>query len=87
MRNLEVSSGGFSVPCAVDMGLESVDAVLGVAELLGEGSREDSMDEAIAMGVYLRNSKGLEYELVDDLARSPAETAEGSSSTSTSLLP
>lgn len=87
MRSLEVSSGGFSAPCAVDIVLESVDAVLGVAELLGEGSREDSTDEAIAMGVYLRNSKGLEYELVDDLAWSPAETAEGLSSIGTSLLP
>ena len=51
MRSLEVSSGNFSAPCAVDMVLESVDAVLGVAELLGEGSREDSTVEAIAMGV------------------------------------
>jgi hypothetical protein len=55
MRSLEVSSGGFSSPCTVDMVLESVDAVLGVAELLGEGPREDSTDEAIAVVAYTRN--------------------------------
>jgi hypothetical protein len=48
MRSLEVSSEGFSVPCAVDFVL---DAVLGVAELLGEVSSEDSTDEAIAVSV------------------------------------
>jgi len=52
MRSLEVSSGGFSAPCNV---LESVDAVLGVAELSGEGSSEDSADEAIGMSVYIRS--------------------------------
>lgn len=51
MRNFEPSSGGFSAPCNVDIVLESVDAVLGVAELLGEGSNEDS-DEAIVISVY-----------------------------------
>ena len=47
MRSLEVSSGGFSAPCTVDMVLESIDAVLGVAELLGEGSKDDSTGDAI----------------------------------------
>jgi hypothetical protein len=55
MRSLEVSSGGFSAPCTVDIVLESVDAVLGVAELLGEGSSEDSADEAIDMSAYIRS--------------------------------
>jgi hypothetical protein len=53
MRNFEVSSGGLSTPCTVDIVLESVDAVLGVAELLGEGSREDSTDEAITANSYI----------------------------------
>lgn len=51
MRNFEVSSGGFSTPCTVDIVVESIDAVLGVAELFGEGSNEDSTDEAIAVNV------------------------------------
>ncbi len=55
MRSFEVSSGGFSAPCTVDIVLESVDAVLGVAELLGEGSKEDSTDEAIFRYVSIRN--------------------------------
>ena len=54
MRSLGVSSEGFSTPCNVDIVLESVDAVLGVAEPLGEGSREESTDEAIAASVYMR---------------------------------
>ena len=49
MRNFDVSSGGFSAPRVVDMMLSSVDAVLGVAELLGEGSKDVSDDEAITM--------------------------------------
>lgn len=55
MRSLEVSSAGFSMPCTVDIVLESVDAVLGVAELLGEGSSEDSTDKDIAVSVYIRS--------------------------------
>jgi hypothetical protein len=54
MRNLDVSSGGFSAPCTVDIVLDSVDsvdAVLAVVELLGEGSREDSTDAAISVKV------------------------------------
>jgi hypothetical protein len=49
IRNFDVSSGGFSMLCVVDMMLSSVDAVLGVAELLGEGSKDASADEAIVM--------------------------------------
>jgi hypothetical protein len=56
MRSLEVSSGGFSAPCTVDMVLESVDAVLGVVDLLGEGSREDSTDAAIAEKIVYEQS-------------------------------
>jgi hypothetical protein len=55
MRSLEVSSECPSAACTVDIVLESVDAVLGVAELLGEGSRDDSTDEAIAISVYMIN--------------------------------
>jgi hypothetical protein len=55
MRSFEVSSGGFSVPCTVDIVLESVDAVLGVAELLGEGSSEDSADDDITVSVHMRS--------------------------------
>jgi hypothetical protein len=49
--NFEVSSGGFSAPCAgfVDMTLSSVDIVLVAAELLGVGAKELSVDEDIAV--------------------------------------
>jgi hypothetical protein len=57
MRSFEVSSGGLSTPCTVDIVLESVDAVLGVAEPLGESSREDSTDEAIAANSYIITSR------------------------------
>jgi len=55
MRSLDVSSGGFSPLCTVGIALDSVDAVLGVAELLGEGSREDSMDDTIVVGWYMNS--------------------------------
>jgi hypothetical protein len=49
MRSFEVSSGDFSTTCAWDMMLSSVDAVLGVAELLGDGSKDVSADDAMPM--------------------------------------
>jgi len=57
MRSFEVSSGGFSTPCTVDIVLESVDAVLGVAELSGEGSIDDSADDAMAVSAYMSTSR------------------------------